>query len=222
MAELSKTTGVPVATIKFYLREGLLRAGERTGPNQAEYEASHLERLGLIRTLRDIGDLSISTIKTIVDAIENSSTVQLVTAVADALNTSESFGELNDRERETYERAARDIDMFLRKRHWHVRPDSPVRGRLVDALVALQGSSFVGITAESLGPYADAVEPLARKELSHTVAVAGRGKATQIVETMVEGTLLWERALVALRRAAEEHAATEQAIRAGLMRPPTP
>jgi hypothetical protein len=43
-----------------------------------------------------------------------------------------------------------------------------------------------------------------------------------MVETMVAGTLLWEKALVALRRAAEEHAATEQAIRLGLMKSPYP
>ena len=35
IAELSQTTGVPVPTIKYYLREGLLPAGELTSPNQA-------------------------------------------------------------------------------------------------------------------------------------------------------------------------------------------
>jgi len=46
MAELSKTSGVPVATIKFYLRERLLPAGERTGPNQSIYGEQHLRRRG--------------------------------------------------------------------------------------------------------------------------------------------------------------------------------
>ncbi|WP_346281659.1 MerR family DNA-binding transcriptional regulator, partial [Pseudonocardia sp.] len=32
MAELSARTGVPIPTIKFYLREGLLPPGERTSP----------------------------------------------------------------------------------------------------------------------------------------------------------------------------------------------
>ena len=33
IAELSQTTGVPVPTIKYYLREGLLPSGELTSPN---------------------------------------------------------------------------------------------------------------------------------------------------------------------------------------------
>jgi DNA-binding transcriptional MerR regulator len=35
IGELSKVTGVPVPTIKYYLREGLLPAGELSSPNQA-------------------------------------------------------------------------------------------------------------------------------------------------------------------------------------------
>ena len=37
ISELSARTGVPVATIKYYLREGLLPEGERTAPTQATY-----------------------------------------------------------------------------------------------------------------------------------------------------------------------------------------
>jgi DNA-binding transcriptional MerR regulator len=51
MAELSRASGIPVATIKFYLREQLLPAGERTGPNQSRYGEEHLRRLRLIRGL---------------------------------------------------------------------------------------------------------------------------------------------------------------------------
>ncbi|MET1074743.1 MAG: MerR family transcriptional regulator, partial [Umezawaea sp.] len=49
MAELSAESGVPVATIKYYLREGLVPAGELTSPNQAQYQARHLQRLKLVR-----------------------------------------------------------------------------------------------------------------------------------------------------------------------------
>ena len=45
IAELSRRSGVSVPTIKYYLREGLLAAGERTGPNQARYDEAHLRRL---------------------------------------------------------------------------------------------------------------------------------------------------------------------------------
>ena len=35
ISELSSVTGVPVPTIKYYIREGLLPRGERTAANQA-------------------------------------------------------------------------------------------------------------------------------------------------------------------------------------------
>ena len=37
ISELSAQTGVPVPTIKYYLREGLLPEGERSAPTQAAY-----------------------------------------------------------------------------------------------------------------------------------------------------------------------------------------
>lgn len=44
MRELAECSGVPVATIKFYLRTGLLAPGERTSPNQARYTGEHVRR----------------------------------------------------------------------------------------------------------------------------------------------------------------------------------
>src|SRR5262245_53765173 len=55
IAELSRRAGVPIPTIKFYIREGMLPRGERTGRNQAAYSETHLERLELIGTLQQAG-----------------------------------------------------------------------------------------------------------------------------------------------------------------------
>ncbi|MFG2121903.1 MerR family transcriptional regulator [Streptomyces sp. NPDC048710] len=38
IAEPARRTGVPVPTIKFHSREGLLPPGERTGPDQVGYD----------------------------------------------------------------------------------------------------------------------------------------------------------------------------------------
>jgi len=46
MSALSRTTGVPVAAVKYYLREGLLPPGAPTGVNQAEEFAFEV-RLGM-------------------------------------------------------------------------------------------------------------------------------------------------------------------------------
>src|SRR5215218_2657107 len=71
MAELSRVSGIPVATIKFYLREQLLPAGERTGPNQSRYGGDHLRRLRLIRGLLDIGGLSVATARGVIEAVDS-------------------------------------------------------------------------------------------------------------------------------------------------------
>jgi DNA-binding transcriptional MerR regulator len=62
LAELSRRSGVARSTIKFYLREGLLPAGEPAGRNQARYGERHLERLRLIRALREVAGLPLEVV----------------------------------------------------------------------------------------------------------------------------------------------------------------
>src|SRR5687767_12715748 len=71
ISELSREAGLPVATVKYYLREGLLPAGTASAPNQAAYDDGHLHRLRLIRTLREIGGLPIERVRAVVAAIED-------------------------------------------------------------------------------------------------------------------------------------------------------
>lgn len=71
IGELSRASGVPVPTIKFYLREGLLPAGELTSPNQARYGEAHLRRLHLIRALTDVGGLPLASVGKVVEAVED-------------------------------------------------------------------------------------------------------------------------------------------------------
>lgn len=43
LAELSRRSGVSTATIKYYLREGLLPPGRQVNPTTAEYDDGHLQ-----------------------------------------------------------------------------------------------------------------------------------------------------------------------------------
>jgi DNA-binding transcriptional MerR regulator len=70
ISELSSQTGVPVATIKFYLRENLLHEGVRTAATQAQYDATHVARLRLIRALLGPGGLSVAAADQVIRAIE--------------------------------------------------------------------------------------------------------------------------------------------------------
>ena len=70
ISELSSRTGIPVATIKFYLRENLLHDGVRTAATQAQYDESHAARLHLVRALLGPGGLSVAAAHRVIQAIE--------------------------------------------------------------------------------------------------------------------------------------------------------
>src|SRR5258708_5855632 len=63
MAELARRSGVTRETIHFYFREGLLRRAEKGGLTVAYYGEEHLERLRIIRRLREEKYLPIAVIR---------------------------------------------------------------------------------------------------------------------------------------------------------------
>ena len=71
VSELCDQADTPLSTIKFYIREGLLPAGERTASNQARYDGSHVERLALIRALRDVCGLGLDPIRRVLAALDD-------------------------------------------------------------------------------------------------------------------------------------------------------
>lgn len=68
MAELERLSGVPRETIHFYMREGLLPAPSRQGKTQALYDDAHLERLRLVRQLREEKYLPVAVIRSVLRA----------------------------------------------------------------------------------------------------------------------------------------------------------
>ena len=73
LAELSERSGVSTATIKYYLREGLLPPGRRVTATQAEYDEEHLRRLRLVRALIQVGRVPIATAREVLTALEDDS-----------------------------------------------------------------------------------------------------------------------------------------------------
>ncbi|QEU82695.1 MerR family transcriptional regulator [Streptomyces subrutilus] len=71
VGELSRTTGVPVPTIKFHLREGLLPARESTSPNQARHGERHVRGRHLIRAFAAVGGLPLAAVGKVVEAVED-------------------------------------------------------------------------------------------------------------------------------------------------------
>lgn len=199
ISELSSESGISVPTIKFYLREGLLRPGERSGPNQADYGEEHVHRLRLIRALAEVGDLPIAAIRQILTAIDDPSrSMHGVLGVAHhALgprrNAGESSQELKD--------ARADVDRFLGGLGWRVSANAPGRDELANALAVLRRLGWA-VDARVFVRYARTADRLAAWELDQTPTDLSRART---VEAVVVGTVVFEAALVALRRLAQEH-----------------
>jgi DNA-binding transcriptional MerR regulator len=68
IGELAERSGVSVATIKFYIREGLLPpAPVKTGRTMGYYDQAYLERLVAIRKLRDEHYLPLRVIRAVLE-----------------------------------------------------------------------------------------------------------------------------------------------------------
>ena len=67
MKDLCDRTGLPRQAIHFYIQQGLLPEGEKTGRNMAYYGESHLERLKLIRQLQHERFLPLRAIRAVLD-----------------------------------------------------------------------------------------------------------------------------------------------------------
>jgi DNA-binding transcriptional MerR regulator len=201
MAELSRRSGVPTGTIKYYLREGLLPAGRATAPNQAEYDQEHLDRLSLLRALREAAGLPIATIARVFAAMEvhqeDAPPAYLSIAVG-AL--SEPLVVPEDQVKEYGEAQAQVADL-LDTLGWDVDTDSPGYDDLVRALVGVHTflPGLINDTKQLL-PYGMAVRSLADVEIPETYDPAVDRAA--VLRFSVLGTVLFEPVLLALRRLA--------------------
>ena len=198
LAELSARSGRSIPTIKYYLREGLLPPGRRTASNQAQYGEEHLHRLRLITTLVEVGELPIATVRSVLTAIEDESiSMHEVLGVAHgalALRGGESVLSV------PMEEAKADVDRFLTELGWEVKADAPAKTVLAGALASLQALGWP-VGAEVFDRYAALADELAEWELARTPTGAPRSRT---VEAAVVGTVVFEVALLALRRLAQE------------------
>ncbi|WP_066596719.1 MerR family transcriptional regulator [Cryobacterium arcticum] len=193
MAELSATSGIPVATIKYYLREGLLPAGERSGPNQSLYGPEHLRRLRVIRGLLEVGGLSVAAAHQVIDAIDSDLGLAHTFDIAQR-----TVSPLIDPATLSADAVAQ-VDEALSG--WHVSPENP--GRLAAARV-LQTFAELGQPDLSgwVPGYAAAALAVAEADLDEIDVRDDRESKTEMV---VIGTVLGDALFAGLRRAAQEH-----------------
>jgi DNA-binding transcriptional MerR regulator len=213
IAELSRQSGVPVATIKYYMREGLLPRGELTSPNQADYDKRHVRRLKLIRALVEVGDLSIAETRDVLASIDSpGKTLHEMLGKAQFAVTP-SFERNVDEE--SWASAARKVEELVRSRGWQVQATNPAWQMLARVLATLQELGQDDLAA-LLDDYADAAEKLAEAEVT---CVLSRPDLESVLEGVVIGTTLGDSLLAALRRLAQANVSARLSPKVARLRP---
>ncbi|HET6301161.1 MerR family transcriptional regulator [Microbacterium sp.] len=198
ISELSTRSGVPVATLKFYIREGLLPRGEAVSATNAEYGEEHLARVRLIAALADVRGLPLSRVREILALIDEPAPdpVETLGRAVGALPPYVEEADDYPRAREaiehaglTYEprfAAVRQLDSAIRAiEDAGLRWDPSVLSRYADAMRAVAGEE---------------VAPIAEMTLQDAVVYA------------VLGTALYEPVMLALRRLAHHHLLVSGAV----------
>ncbi|PBC41055.1 MerR family transcriptional regulator [Rhodococcus sp. ACPA4] len=199
ISELSARSGVSIASIKYYLREGLLTSGQQSATNQADYGEYHAKRLRLIRSLIDIGGLSISKVRATLAAMEDE-TAPMHDAFGAVMHGLDEIptGDLSADVMAAYD----EVQVWLRHRNWKIEDDAPAAYRLAELVATLRRFGFPAAVSD-FDNSADFVERTAEAEVHYARSMPDR---TAAVETMLIGTVIYERALVEVRRLALEAA----------------
>jgi DNA-binding transcriptional MerR regulator len=211
LAELSERGGVSTATIKYYLREGLLSPGRQVNATTAEYDETHLRRLRLIRAMIQVGRLPVATVREVLRHVDDASLPRAhrVGAALWAMPPVAKPEPDDGHVRET--RAV--MEGLLEALGWtHARelaPLSPAFASLVAAGAALRRLGY-DWSHERLVPYARLMHEVARLDLGF---LEEQGSEEEKAEVAVLGVVLVEPMLRALHRLAQEE---ESARRYGL------
>ena len=211
LAELSERSGVSTATIKYYLREGLLAPGRQINTTTAEYDEGHLRRLRLVRALIQVGRIPVATAREVLGHVDDDSlgrTVRLGAALWALPQGTEP-----DEADPAVIAARREVDRLLAGLGWEtareLSPLSPVHRSLVVGVAALIRLGYPW-DAELMAPYAELMHQVANRDLDYLETHASEAER---VETAVAATVLFEPVLTALHRLAQEE---ESARRYGL------
>jgi DNA-binding transcriptional MerR regulator len=201
ISDLSARSGVSAASIKWYAREGLLPAGERTGYNQTEYGKEHLARLHLIRSLIEVGGLSVAAARAVLAAADDpdhpfGDTLGIAQASLPQAATPPSA-----------ESVQQVLDAAA-ERGWEWCEDNPGVAAAATVLDRYRALGREDLTA-SLPEYARAAEIVAAADLDCITKKLDAGPATA-AQTVVVGTVLGDALLAGLRRMAQANEANRR------------
>jgi DNA-binding transcriptional MerR regulator len=197
VSELAERADVPLATVKYYLREGLLPTGETTGPRRAEYDEDHLRRLRVLRMLREVGGVPVTSLRQVADALDDEtlSVHDVMTLVADVITAGPTIA--------ADPPSLEIVDEVLADIGWAgVRVESMDRLRLAALVSLLNGPGPLGASVEVLTFYAGVADQLARAEVA---LIDDTTERSELLEQMVTGSVVYGQIFELLRQLGHEH-----------------
>lgn len=190
ISDLAATTGVSRATLKYYLREGLLHPGVAINRTQADYDESHVQRVRLVRALIEVGGLHLAAVKNVIGALESppENRHHLLGIAQDALTGGSTSPPQED------SRAAG----LMQTLGWSVEPDSALLS-LLDRQLDASDAAGVPVPDERLQAYAHSMHDVARADVDSVPA-----DPEDAVRQVVVATVLVDAILITLRRLGQQ------------------
>lgn len=207
IGELARRARVPVATVKHYVREGLITASKKTGRTMCWYEPALVERLHAIKELQLRQFLPLEVIRETI-ARDDGSPDDLAAADAIARVLAKHGGGKSRSRDEVLAKGAnpRELAWLERMGLATAGADDRYRGDDLALLVTLAAARKAGISAEMLpfailDRYLAALRALVAAELEmFRAGVFPRAKPGEVEQLAIAATQLSERLVVLLRR----------------------
>jgi DNA-binding transcriptional MerR regulator len=175
ISELSEASGVPTATIRHYLREGLLPEPVKTSRNMAYYPPEFVERIRLIKQLQEERFMPLRVIREVLDSAgDDLERLRSVAETGDSL-LERALAPLSERmpEAEVLERFEFPERGLRRLEELGVlSPDergySPAEVRIIDAISRFRAAGWnetTGFGARDVARLMNGLEPVIADEL---------------------------------------------------------
>jgi DNA-binding transcriptional MerR regulator len=196
VGELAKASGVPVPTIKHYLREGLLPEPVKTSRNMAYYPPEFVDRIKLIKRLQEERFLPLRAIKNVLD--EDPERARAMLELGDQILDRALAGERSRtsaaevRERYGVPKEVLDRLAELEVLTPNSRGYSPSDVTIIEAISRFRAGGYdeqIGFTVYDTLRYKTAIEELVRQEVDVVMErLAGEVPPERVVEMLEAGS----------------------------------
>jgi DNA-binding transcriptional MerR regulator len=195
MGELAEASGVPVPTIKHYLREGLLPEPVKTSRNMAYYPPAFVDRIKLIKQLQEERFMPLKAIKSVLDEDPERARalVELEDRILDRALAGERSRTSAAEVRESYGVPKEVLDRLaeLDILSPNSRGYTPSDVKIIEAISRFRAGGYdeeIGFTVYDTIRYKNAIEALVREEVELVMSrLAGEVSPERVVEMLEAG-----------------------------------